>query len=99
MCGTCPISRIIETSIGSCGWYIHLPYGPSESHFAYWEGVCPTDHRVLTFGASDAEPIVCARYMGSLQGAHVPLVEVRSANMQAFETLSLPNPNTERAVS
>jgi hypothetical protein len=44
---------------------------------------------VANLGASDAEPIVCPRGMGSLQGAHGPLVEVRSANSQAFDTVFL----------
>ena len=52
---------------------------------------------MANLGASDAEPIVCPRGMGSLHGAHGPLVEVQLANLQAFDTVSLPN--TERAVS
>ena len=96
MCGTSPIAGIFETSIGSCGWYIHLPYGPSESHSRPAKEFARRI-TVANLGASDAKPIVYPRGMGSLQGVHGPLVEVRSANMQAFDTVSLPH--AERAVS
>lgn len=96
MCGTSPISGIFETSIGSCGWYIHLPYGPSESHSRTAKEFARRI-TVANLGASDVEPIVCPRGMGSLQGVHGPLVEARSANMQAFDIVSLPH--AERAVS
>ena len=46
------------------------------------------DH-VANLGASDAELIVRPRGMGSLQGPQGPLVEVQSANLQAFDTVSL----------
>jgi len=48
---------------------------------------------VANLGASDAETIVCPGGMGSLQGAHDPLVDVRSANMQAFGTVPFLSQN------
>ena len=92
MRGTSPTSGILETSIGNCGWNIHLPYGPSESHSRTAKEFARRI-RVANLGASDAEPVVCPRGMGSLQGAHGPLVEVRAANVQAFDTVSLATQN------